>query len=445
MASIPRAGSRALRRTLRFVAAAPALLLLAMASTALSPLAAAAEPYPGPEAAAGASVLLVPADDPLLERGRLLALAGNCYSCHTVDAGQPFAGGVAFHTEFGTLFSTNISSHPQSGIGAWTEAEFERAMRRGIGRDGRHLYPAFPYTSFTRMTDADVLALFAFLRTVVPVKADPPGHRLKFPVNIRLSLAGWKALHFEEGRFEATPGLTDEQARGEYLTEALAHCGACHTPRNLLGAEVRDRAFAGGRIYDRVASGDVRAWGTPNLTGHSTGLAGWSEQELFDYLKLGHSARAVLMGPMNDVVLNSTRHLPEPELRAMVSYLKSLPARHLDPGEPPDAEQLRRGELLYIANCGSCHTLDGGGDPKTGPRLQQSPQVQAPDPASLLNIILYGPEVSPHLDLPVSRPDMPAFAAKLDDQAIADLTTFLRNSFGNRASVVEPSQVSQQR
>jgi mono/diheme cytochrome c family protein len=389
--------------------------------------------------------LTTPAGDPLVERGRVLALAGNCYSCHTADVRKPFAGGVAFHTDFGTIYSTNISTHRRSGIGAWTEAEFERAMRSGIGRDGQHLYPAFPYTSFTKLTDRDVKALFAFMRTLEPVASEPLRNSLKFPLNIRGSLSGWKLFFFDEGRFRPTPGLTGEQVRGEYLTEALAHCGACHTPRNRLGAERRELAYAGGRIYHRVASGDVRAWGAPNLTADPAGLRNWTARELHHYLKSGYSTKAVLMGPMNDVVLNSTRHLPEPELRAMVAYLKALPARSVDPGPRPDAAQMRRGELLYVANCGSCHTLNGAGDPKTAPSLQRSAQVQAPDPSSLLNIILYGPDVSPALLLPISRPDMPAFAAKLDDKAIADLTTFLRNSFGNRAGVVTPEQVGRQR
>ncbi|USI77616.1 c-type cytochrome [Sphingopyxis sp. USTB-05] len=389
--------------------------------------------------------ILQPARTQDAERGRVLALAGNCFSCHTADKGKPFAGGVPFYTDFGTIYSTNISSDPKTGIGKWTEAEFVRAMREGIGRDGEHLYPAFPYTSFTQLSDRDVRSLYAFIRTLNPVAYVPPENEMKFPLNFRLSLLGWKQLYFRPGRFRAKSGQTAEQKRGDYLVSALAHCSACHTPRNTLGAEKEDLAFAGGTFYDHVRTGDVRSWGSPNLTQHSSGLKSWSRQDIEEYLTQGTSSKAFLMGPMNEVVLNSTRHLPESDIRSIAAYLKALPPRSYDRPKAVDKDRFKAGELSYIANCGSCHGLGGKGDRQTAPSLAGSPMAQAPDPASLINIILYGPDISPGLETSVSRPDMPSFDAKLDDQEIADLTTYLRASFGNRASPVSAKQVQKQR
>lgn len=380
-----------------------------------------------------------------IAKGRYLALAGNCFSCHTAQEHSPYAGGVPFYTAFGTIYSTNITPDRATGIGDWTLREFTNAMRRGIGKDGEHLYPAFPYSYFTKMSDEDLDALFAFLRTLKPVEQKPREHDLKFPLNHRAVLGGWKMLFFREQRFEPDEQRTAEQNRGAYLVESLGHCGACHTPRNFLGAEKSGLPLAGGELYDYLPTGDIRAWSTINLTSHETGLKHWTRRDVVSYLKTGHSKRATALGPMNEVIANSTRHLTDEDVQAMAAYLKELrPLSRGDVGRVDD-RQLRSGELLYVANCGSCHLLDGAGSEQTAPALQGSPLVQAHSPTSLINVVLHGPPLTEALPGGTSRPDMPTFDAKLSDEQIALLTTYVRNAWGNQASAVSPEQVAEQR
>src|SRR5688500_8634145 len=212
----------------------------------------------------------------LVERGRYLARAGNCVSCHTAHGGPAFAGGLAFQTPFGKLYSTNITPDPETGIGKWTVEQFGRALREGVRPDGQHLYPAFPYTAYSKIGDDDVLALYAYLKIVKPVKSTPPANEMSFPFDRRWTLGVWKALFFDADRFQPTPSQSAEWNRGAYLVEGLAHCSACHSPRNFLGAERSSAAMSGGEYFDRVASGEMRAWAAPNLTNGSDGLAAWS-------------------------------------------------------------------------------------------------------------------------------------------------------------------------
>jgi mono/diheme cytochrome c family protein len=383
-----------------------------------------------------------------VERGRYLATAGNCVSCHTRSGGTAFAGGRPFETPFGTLYSTNITPHPGSGIGGWSKDDFVRALREGLRPDGEHLYPAFPYTAFTRLSDEDSAALYEYFRSLPAVDYQPPANELRFPYNQRWLLSAWKMLYFSPGRFAPQAGQSAEWNRGAYLVQGLGHCSSCHTPRNFLGAEIAESAMSGGSQL-HSSNGRTLEWSSTNLTSAASGLAPWSVDELVGYLQHGMSARAGVFGPMNEVVLNSTRHLAPGDLRAMAVYLKSLPAIEPDPGPAPDAETMRAGEVLYNIHCGTCHLPTGLGSDTTGPPLTGGSVTLAADPASLINITLHGPDLPPRAPSPQWQARrwqmMEAYAQKLTDEETAALLTYIRNAWGNRASVVEAQQVSRQR
>jgi mono/diheme cytochrome c family protein len=382
-----------------------------------------------------------------LERGEYLVRAANCVSCHTVPGGQPFAGGVPFPTDFGTIYSTNITPDQATGIGAWSFAQFEAAMRRGVRPDGQHLYPAFPYTSFTKIDDADLRALYAWFMSLRPVKAPAKENELRFPFSQRSLMGAWKALYFKEGRFAPDPKRPAQWNRGAYLVEALAHCSACHSPRNLLGAEKADAPYTGGVLAELDEErGPVRR-GAPNLTSSPHGLGAWSEDDLANYLKTGASTRTRLMGTMNEVVLNSTRHLSEADTRAMAVYLKSLPAAGGTSGTP-SRKVMELGAKQYDIHCGTCHLPTGLGSADTGPPLAGSALAQAPDPSSLVDLVINGPRIPAHSpSTQWQRPwqSMTPFGQKLSDEQAAALLTYVRNSWGNAAEPVEPKDIDRMR
>ena len=384
--------------------------------------------------------------DSVVERGRYLATAGNCISCHTREGGQPFSGGLAFNTPFGTIYSTNITPNPETGIGSWSEQDFQHAVRDGVGPGGQHLYPAFPYTAFTKLSDADVAALFAYLKTLQPVSYEAPANGLGFPYNQRWTLGIWKMLFFDDGRFVADKSRSAQWNRGAYLVESLGHCSSCHSPRNFLGAERSDLAMTGGEYSDKVPGGDIRTWSAPNLTSAKNGLASWPVAELAAYLKTGRNAFVDTFGPMNEVIMNSTRHLGDDDVLAMATYLKSLPAKQGATGSAPSAEVMQTGSSLYDVNCGTCHLPTGlGGDAENaGARLAGSPVVQASNPASLINIILHGPTLADP-PLPKRWKAMEGFGDKLSDEEVAALASFVRNSWGNTGGAVSTDQVAKQR
>lgn len=377
------------------------------------------------------------------EAGAYLAKAGNCATCHTTENGAPYAGGLEFITPFGVLYSTNITPEPETGIGNWSFRDFYQSMKRGVRPDGSHLYPAFPYTDFARMTDEDIASLYLYLQTVTPVKQSAPVNELKFPFSQRQLLSGWKLLFHRAQTFVPDTEQSEAWNRGAYLVEGPGHCGACHTPRNFLGAEQESLAFTGGIYMDKVKFGYHRQWSGVNLTSHSTGLASWSHEDLMQYLKEGVSGNAIVHGPMQEVVMNSTRHLSDEDIAAMATYLKSLPANAQRAAPAPAAETLAAGELVYTVHCGSCHLPGGTGDAGLGVTLAGSPLVQAPDPSSLINVILYGPHLPPKLSVDRSRMGM--FGKKMSDKDIASVATYVRASFGNSAGAVTPEQVTRQR
>lgn len=382
------------------------------------------------------------------QRGEYLATAGNCASCHTSDSGQPFAGGHAFATPFGTVYSTNISPDPQTGIGQWSLEDFSRAMREGERPNGEHLYPVFPYDAFTKLSDEDIAALYAYLKTVPPVSSAPPENALGFPYNQRWALGLWKALYFDAGRYEPDPEQSAQWNRGAYLVEGLAHCGACHTPRNFLGARDDSLAMTGGTYMDSV-EGKLSAWSAANLTSADSGLAMWSVQDITDYLKLGFSHRAGVFGPMNKVVVGSTRHLSTEDVQAMAVYLKSVPANTRGETTAATAEVLRAGSIQYDIHCGTCHLPTGEGSAETGPPLLGSPVVLDADPASLINITLYGaqtPKIAPSTQWQAREwKRMEAYAGKLSDEQAAAMLSYIRSAWGHQSGAVSAEQVAAQR
>jgi mono/diheme cytochrome c family protein len=381
-----------------------------------------------------------------IERGEYLALAGNCASCHTTADGGFMAGGLAFETPFGRIYSTNITPDNESGIGNWTAEQFLNSMRHGVRPDGEHLYPVFPYTAFTKVTDEDIAALFAYLKSIPAVHQETPENDIMFPFSQRSLMSIWKSMFFDEGAFRADDEQSAEWNRGAYLVEALAHCGACHSPRNYLGAEHPDMAMTGGVYTDKVRSGNLRPWSAPNLTSAPSGLGLWPHEEVVAYLKTGINSYVETFGPMNEVILNSTRHLSEDDVNAMAVYLKSLPSKGVSAAVAAEASVLGMGKTLYNLHCGTCHLPTGLGDEEMAPRLGGgSLVVQASNPASLINVILYGPEL-PDPPLPTRRREpMEEFQYHLDDEEVAALASYLRHTWGNTGGAVSADQVAEQR
>lgn len=384
-------------------------------------------------------------DAALVQRGRYLALAGDCISCHTRAGGAPFAGGLDFHTPFGVIYSPNITPDSQTGIGQWSEAEFARALRQGVGKHGEQLYPVFPYSYFTKINDADVAALYAFLRAIPAVKYVAPANDMKFPFGERWLLRGWKTMYFRQGRFTPDKAKSPQWNRGAYLVKGLGHCGACHTPRDHLGGEKTDQFMAGG-VYEEYP-GRPMDWSTVSLT--SAGLKAWSLQDLTDYLKLGFSLHAAVHGPMISVVMNSTRNLTREDDEAIATYLKDIvPKKENDP-RPPSRGRMTVGKNLYGINCSTCHLPTGLGSSITAPPLAGSSVVLTPSPASMINVVLRGPT------LPDEAPSnqwqsrkwqrMPAFGDKLSDEDVAALLTYVRSAWGNRQGPVTADEVAKQR
>jgi mono/diheme cytochrome c family protein len=416
------------------VAAASLLLLRATAPSKARP--AAGFTQSAPKLPSGAS-----STNDSVAQGKYLADAGNCFTCHTQPGAAPFSGGVRFETPFGNIFSTNITPDPISGIGLWTVDDLRRAMHEGIAADGYRLFPAFPYPEFTKVTDADVSAIYAYLRALKAVRYAPPPNSL--PFRQRWSVTLWNKMFFAEGRFTPNAAQSDEWNRGAYLVQGLGHCGACHTPRNVLMAEQADRAYQGGVIQDHVTKDKIRRWSAVKLTSAKNGLGAWSVNDLTKYLQTGLSARGGTFGPMNEVIVNSLRKLLPEDVRAMAVYLKSLPAEDYT-GKSVSEEAAKAGEVVYKARCEKCHSASGRGGMFSGPPLAGSSVVQTEDPASLINIILYGPQTPKEVSFGTWETMQP-YDDVLDDYQVAAVCNYVRGSWGNSASTVKVSDVTHQR
>jgi mono/diheme cytochrome c family protein len=382
------------------------------------------------------------AEDPgAVERGRYVATLANCVSCHTRAGGAAFSGGRALSTPLGTIHSTNITPDRETGIGNWTAGDLKRALREGVAADGSHLFPAFPYPSYTLMTDGDIADLYAYLRTLPAERFVPPANDAAF--RLRWPMKAWKALNLEVGAYRPDPARSAEWNRGAYLVRGPGHCGACHTPRDWSLSTESRAPLRGAVMRDDVKGGGVRDWHAVDLAGTKQGLAAWNPGDIVNYLATGASARAGSFGPMNAVIANSTSRLAREDLRAIATYLKTLGGSDYA-GEAPAPEAMQAGLPLYERHCRECHGRSGRGGIFEGPPLAGSAIVQGEDAASLVNIILRGSD-HPEGIGSASWDAMPAFAEKLDDAEVAALANFLRGSWGNRAAPVSPAGVARQR
>jgi mono/diheme cytochrome c family protein len=373
-------------------------------------------------------------DRALVKRGRDLAAIGNCADCHTVRGGKSFAGGFPVPTPFGTIYSSNITPDAETGIGRWSETAFRRAMRSGVDRNGQHLYPTFPYDHFTNVTDEDDRALYAFMMTRQPVGATARANRLSFPLNQRLVIAGWKLLFLRRGSWQPDAAQSAAWNRGAYLVEGLAHCGACHTPRNALGAERASAPFAGG---------DVDNWHAYAINGQSQSPVPWDADALFSYLRDGwHPDHGVARGPMAQVVSNLS-DVPDGDIRAIAVYMASVfgvptPDRkrrgdevlaEVNSSSVRPSKTKTDGAAIYAAACASCHEANRP-LPYGGVNLALSAAISGPDARNAANIVLSGVR-------PVGgerSPIMPEFANSMNDGQISALLNYLRARFSNQSA-----------
>ncbi|MCW8193797.1 c-type cytochrome [Proteobacteria bacterium 005FR1] len=387
-----------------------------------------------------------------MSRGEYLARVGNCAACHTIEGGEPFAGGLKMAVPMlGAIYTTNITPDKETGIGDYTFEDFDRSMRLGVAKDGHHLYPAMPYPSYAKITEEDMRAMYDFfMNEVKPVKQANAANEIPEWMSARWPLAVWNFLTLDDARFEPDPSKDELWNRGAYLTQGLGHCGACHTPRGLLfqekGLDESDSDFLAGSPLDH--------WSASPLTGdHNVGLGRWTEDDIVKFLKTGKNRWGSAFGTMVEVVNNSTQYMTDEDLRAMAVYLKSLPVVHEQDTpkweyDPSTAQQLasfkfdQTGSQTYYEYCVSCHLYDGSGHGEFMPPLAGNPVVMDPDPSSLINLALNG-SLRVVVDGEPETYDMPYFRGLLNDQQIADVVTFMRKAWGHDASPVTVEQVKE--
>ena len=374
-----------------------------------------------------------------IERGRYLAILSDCSACHTAPGGEPFAGGLPLRTPFGTIVTPNITPDPDTGIGNMTDAEFLAALHEGRGQGGKRLYPAMPYPAYTKLSDDDVLAIRAYLATVTPVKNPVNSNRLPFPFNIRLAMAFWNALNFTPGRFQPNPQKSAEWNRGAYIVEGAEHCGACHTPKNMLGGDKGEQALMGGTL---------QGWFAPNITDDPhKGIGGWSKDDLVQYFKTGTNRFTLASGPMAEAVTHSTSRIADEDVSAIVTFLKdrdtAAPAQRSAPVAASDGAMLA-GAAIFKDSCAPCHRDSGTGEVHLFPRFAGSALVQSDDPTTLVRVVLQGTRAVSTPSAPTA-PAMPAFGWRFNDAQVAAVLTYIRNSWGNAAAPVPPSFVTSAR
>ena len=370
------------------------------------------------------------------ERGRQLVIQGDCASCHTRDGGEPMAGGLGVNTPFGVIYTSNITPDAETGIGQWTPDQFYRALHQGKDDHDRYLYPAFPYVYFTQISRADTDAMLAYLKTVPAVRYSPPANRMPFPFNFRVLVLGWNLLFFRAHDFQPDATRSAEWNRGAFLVGGPGHCAQCHTPTNALGANDKGKPFHGGFLDN---------WLAPDLTANArTGLGAWGQADIVEYLKTGRNPRAQAAGPMALVVSYSTSLMSDQDLNAIAAYLKTMPQSPVVAAGSPDPGAMKRGGEIFSDACASCH-LDGGkGQPRFFPPMPGNAVSQQANPGTLIHLILAGGRTAPTETRP-SALTMPSFAWKLTDQQIADVSTYVRNSWGNSAPPVSAGAVAKMR
>ena len=397
------------------------------------------------------------ADPQLTQRGAYLARAADCVACHTANGGQPYAGGLGIVSPLGAIYSTNITPDKATGIGNYTLEDFDRAVRRGVAKEGHSMYPAMPYTSFARMSSGDIKALYAFfMNGVAPVAQTNKSADISWPMSMRWPLTIWRWL------FAPTPSTLDEapaggegQAallRGQYLIEGPGHCGSCHTPR---GWALQEKAAtdANGPVF--LSGGPVGGWLAKNLRGDAAdGLGAWTKDDIVAFLKTGRNTHSAAFGGMAEVIQGSTQYMSDADLGAVATYLKSLSPRNATAGpltyDTTVAEALRTGAdksdgaMAFINNCAACHRSTGKGYSETFPSLAQNSVANTDDPRSVIHLILKGAQMPGTAAAPTQF-TMPGFDWRLTDQEIADAATFVRRSWGNKAPSVGAADVARVR
>ena len=406
-------------------------------------------------AGAGAKLLLWPDDDigppavasslsqeQLIARGAYLAKAGDCMACHTTRGGVAYAGGRALQTPFGKVLSPNITADRETGIGSWTADDFWRAIHNGKSKDGRLLYPAFPYTNYTRVQREDSDALYAYFQSVPAHRQANAPHELRFPYNQQIALAAWRALYFTPGVYQPVSTQSIEWNRGAYLVQGLGHCSACHSSRSTLGGS--DDGLSGGLI-------PVLGWYAPSLTSDAeAGLGDWDTTHIVQLLQTGVSPRATVFGPMAEVVRQSLQHLGTSDVQAMAIYLQSLPgpaqaAKKVARDTSEQArQQLALGARLYAAQCASCHKDDGKGVPPDYPPLAGNRALTTASAVNAIRLVLNGGFAPGTTGNP--RPyGMPPFGPVMDDAEVAAVVSYLRAAWGNDAPAVSALEVNKYR
>jgi mono/diheme cytochrome c family protein len=391
-----------------------------------------------------AAVLLLPlaaqaADKQLLERGKYLARAADCVACHTVEGGAEYAGGLPLESPFGTIYGTNITPDKQHGIGDYSADDFYRAVAQGERRDGSKLYPAMPYTSYHLLKREDSDAIYAYLMSLEPIAKPNPQTSLSFPFNVRFGLSFWNMLYKNRVQMLPAEGKSETWQRGQYLVEALGHCGECHTPRNALGALQQDQRLQGGVLLGYEA---------PSLLADDLAERGWSTDDLATFLKHGISAQGSMFNEMYPVFHHSTQYLPKDDHQAMATYLLG--------DQPPAArkvaavalEQLddsaQQGRQHYLNLCAGCHGAAGEGIPHVAVAMDGNTTLRLSDSRNLLRVIDDGIKEQQFTGFERMQP-MPGFSDTLDDAQMRDLLHYLRQTWGGLDTALSPQQVSQLR
>jgi mono/diheme cytochrome c family protein len=373
-----------------------------------------------------------------IERGHYLATASDCVACHTVPGTtRNFAGGRAIETPFGDIVSANITPDMATGIGSWTDKQFEDAVRKGIRPDGSRLYPAMPYPNYTKLSHDDVMAIRAYLRTVKAVKNKVDRSTLPFPFNIRSGMRAWNALFFNEGEYKPDPNKSAEWNRGAYLVQGPGHCGACHTPKNVAGADKSSEAFHGAQL---------QGWFAPNITNDDLkGLGTWSVDDVATYLKTGHNRITAATGIMAEEINFASSKMTDSDLKAIAIYLKSLPGdqeRH--DTLAADDPMMKAGHAIYRDQCAACHMIDGKGVPHLFPSLADASVLRSRDPRTAIRLVLRGARTVATKGEPTA-PGMPSYAHMLKDDEIAAVLTYARNAWGRNAPPVTADDVRKAR
>ncbi|GLQ52231.1 c-type cytochrome [Dyella flava] len=371
-------------------------------------------------------------DPGVIAKGRYLAIAGDCVSCHTAQGGQPYAGGRLLPTPFGNIPAPNITPDAETGLGDWRFEDFWRALHTGIGRHDELLYPAFSYTSFTKVSREDAIAIFAYLQSLPPVHHLGRPLGLSFPYNIRSALTAWRAVYFKPGVYQTDPKQSASWNRGAYLVLGLGHCNECHAARGTWGGIVTQAPLSGGEI-------PTQEWYAPDLSTQANGgLQGWSAQDIVDVLKTGQSSKGVALGPMADVVASSTQYLRDDDLQAIADYLKSLPARPQLVAQPSALNSKSvadHGGDIYAQRCADCHGKDGEGVPGVYPPLDGNATVVEPTGINATRAVLLGGFAPVTAGNP--RPySMPPYAQQLSDADVAAVVTYIRQAWSNHAAPV---------